>query len=195
MPLNAIPLIGNQVQLEPLEESHREALRLQAEDPRIWEFTLNCPMGAEFDPWFEEMLRELSRGSRAIFTVRFRPTGQIVGSTSFFDYSERSRSVEIGSTWYHPDYWRTSVNPECKLLLLGQAFEEMGMNRVQLVTDLLNTRSQAAIAKLGAQREGVLRSHKITHTGRVRDTVVFSIIAREWPAVRNRLRERLAQAS
>jgi N-acetyltransferase len=193
MGLNPTPLTGDGVRLEPLGESHREPLRLLAEDPQIWAFTLIRPTGADFDPWFEEMLQENSAGTRVMFAVRLVGDDRLVGCTSLFDYSAKNRVVEIGSTWYHPDYWSTPVNPECKLLLLTHAFEVMGMNRVQLVTDLLNTRSQAAIAKLGAQREGVLRSHKITHTGRVRDTVVFSIIASEWPSVRDRLRERLAK--
>jgi RimJ/RimL family protein N-acetyltransferase len=99
----------------------------------------------------------------------------------------KHRRIEIGSTWYRPELWGTAINPECKLLLLAHAFEVLGVNRVALITDGQNERSQAAIAKLGAVREGVLRSHMVVQGGRVRDTVVFSITATEWPAVRQRL--------
>ncbi|HEX5632975.1 MAG TPA: GNAT family protein, partial [Gemmatimonadales bacterium] len=120
--------------------------------------------------------------------------GAVVGSTSYLDVVPRHRRVEIGSTWYRPDQWGTAVNPECKLMLLGHAFEVLGVNRVALVTDALNHRSQAAIAKLGAVREGVLRAHMVAQEGRVRDTVVFSIVRAEWPAVRDGLLARLAAA-
>jgi len=100
--------------------------------------------------------------------------------------------VEIGSTWYVPAVWSTRINPECKLLLLAHAFEVLGMNRVSFCTDIRNTRSQAAIAKLGAVKEGILRSHMITQGGRVRDTVLFSIVLADWPAVKAQLTARLA---
>jgi RimJ/RimL family protein N-acetyltransferase len=103
--------------------------------------------------------------------------GACVGSTSYFDIAPLHRRIEIGATWYHPDTWGTTVNPECKLLLLTHAFEALAMQRVAFVTDVLNQRSQAAIAKLGATREGVLRSHMLSQGGRMRDSVLFSIIA------------------
>lgn len=116
-----------------------------------------------------------------------------VGSTSYLDVSPRHRRVEIGSTWYHPDAWGTAVEPECKLLLMAHAFEVAAVKRVALVTDALNARSQSAIARFGATREGVLRSHMLAQGGRVRDSVVFSIVAAEWPAVRAALLPRLAR--
>ena len=116
-----------------------------------------------------------------------------VGSTSYLDVTPRHKRVEIGSTWYQPDAWGTVVNPECKFLLLAHAFEVLAVNRVTLLTDVLNVRSQAAIAKLGAVREGVLRSHMVSQGGRVRDSVIFSIVAAEWPAVRAGLMARLTQ--
>jgi RimJ/RimL family protein N-acetyltransferase len=100
--------------------------------------------------------------------------------------------VEIGSTWYTPDVWGTRVNPECKLLLLAHAFDALGMNRVSLCTDARNARSQAAIEKLGAVKEGVLRSHMVTQGGRIRDSVLYSIVIEEWPEVKARLAARLA---
>src|SRR5262249_14468248 len=118
--------------------------------------------------------------------------GALVGITSYLDSHVRNKRIEVGSTWYRPDVWQTRVNPECKLLLLAHAFEVLGVNRVALVTDVRNTRSQSAIAKLGAVREGVLRAHMISQGGRVRDSVVFSTVAAEGPAAKERLIARAA---
>ncbi|MDB5312506.1 MAG: hypothetical protein JWO38_6708 [Gemmataceae bacterium] len=114
-----------------------------------------------------------------------------MGSTSYLDPVPEHRRVEIGATWYRPDVWGTAVNPECKLLLLAYAFEALGLNRVAFVTDVRNERSQAAIAKLGAVREGVCRAHMVTRDGRVRDSVLFGIIAAEWSHAKAQLLARL----
>jgi RimJ/RimL family protein N-acetyltransferase len=189
----AVPLLtGRWVQLEPLAAAHREGLRTAADDDRIWRHTLTQGRGPAFDLWFDEALAPSAAGQRLPFAVRRLAGDRLVGSTSFLDPNARHRRIEIGSTWYHPEAWATAVNPECKLLLLTHAFEALGVNRVALVTDLRNERSQAAIAKLGAVREGVLRAHMITQGGRIRDSVFFSIIAPEWPQVKERLRARLA---
>ncbi|MCI0380836.1 MAG: GNAT family N-acetyltransferase [Gemmataceae bacterium] len=187
-------LTGRWVQLEPLAEPHREGLRVAADDERIWRHTLTRARGQDFDAWFSEALAQRQTGQRFPYAVRRRSDLKLIGSTSYLDPSEKNRRIEIGSTWYHPDAWGTAVNPECKLLLLRHAFEVLRVNRVALVTDLLNERSQAAIAKLGATREGVLRSHMVTQGGRIRDSVFFSIIAAEWPAVEARLEARLKSA-
>jgi RimJ/RimL family protein N-acetyltransferase len=183
-------LVGRIVRLEPLTEAHREALRPVAQDERIWTTSLTHALGPSFDTWFDDALAERASGRRLPFAVRLAE-GRLVGSSSFLDVTPAHRRVEIGATWYHPDVWGTAVNPECKLLLLGHAFDVMRVNRVALVTDALNLRSQAAIAKLGAVRDGVLRSDRITQGGRVRDSVVFSILAPEWPSVKARLEPRL----
>jgi RimJ/RimL family protein N-acetyltransferase len=183
-------LVGRIVRLEPLTEAHREALRPVAQDERIWRTSLTHALGPSFDTWFDDALAERASGRRLPFAVRLAE-GRLVGSSSFLDVTPAHRRVEIGATWYHPDVWGTAVNPECKLLLLGHAFDVMQVNRVALVTDALNLRSQAAIAKLGAMRDGVLRSDRITQGGRVRDSVVFSILAPEWPSVKARLEQRL----
>ncbi len=187
-------LNGRWVRLVPLDESHREPLRHAADDDRIWSHTLTRATGPAFDAWFDDALAGRDAGRRVPYAV-CRADGRWVGSTSYHDLVPLHRRVEIGSTWYHPDAWGTAVNPECKLLLLAHAFEVAGVNRVALVTDVLNVRSQAAIAKLGAKREGVLRSHMVAQEGRVRDSVVFSIIADEWPPVRAGLLARLAGAA
>lgn len=191
--MEVVPLTGRWVRLVPLDESHREPLRQAADDDRIWEHYPTRASGPGFDPWFDEALAEQHAGRRVPFAVGRVADGRWIGSTSYLDITPRHRRVEIGSTWYHPDAWGTAVNPECKLLLLAHAFEVVRVNRVTLLTDVLNTRSQAAIAKLGAVREGVLRSHMVTQGGRVRDSVVFSIVTAEWPAVRAGLLARLAQ--
>ena len=185
-------LTGRWVQLEPLGDQHRDALRAAADDARIWIHTLVVARGPEFDRWFDNALAQRATGRQFPFAVRRRADQAIVGSTSYLDPELWHRRVEIGSTWYTPDVWGTRVNPECKLLLLAHAFDALGMNRVSLCTDARNARSQAAIEKLGAVKEGVLRSHMVTQGGRIRDSVLYSIVIEEWPEVKARLAARLA---
>jgi RimJ/RimL family protein N-acetyltransferase len=147
--------------------------------------------GPEFDRWFDDALAQQSLGRQVPFAVRCRADQVVVGSTSYLDPVPRHLRVEIGSTWYTPAVWGTQVNPECKLLLLTHAFDVLGMNRVSLCTDAHNARSQAAIEKLGAMKEGVLRSHMVTQGGRIRDSVLYSIVIKEWPPVKARLVARL----
>ncbi|MBP3961070.1 GNAT family N-acetyltransferase [Gemmata sp. G18] len=180
------------MRLEPLAEEHRAGLRAAAVDDRIWEHMTVCGSGAGFDGVFDDALALRDAGKRVPFAVRLLSTGDLVGCTSYLDPVPQHKRVEIGWTWYRPDQWASAVNPECKFLLLAHAFDTLGLNRVQLLTDLRNTRSQAAIAKLGATREGVLRAHMITHGGRVRDSVLFSITAPDWSRVKDGLLARLA---
>jgi RimJ/RimL family protein N-acetyltransferase len=184
-------LKGRWVWLEPLGDEHRDPLRAVADDERIWAHTLMVARGPEFDRWFEDVLAQQSAGRQFPFAVRRLADLAVVGSTSFLDPVPRHRRVEIGSTWYAPDVWGTQVNPECKLLL-AHAFDALGMNRVSFCTDVRNTRSQAAIEKLGAVKEGILRSHMVTQGGRIRDSVLYSIVLADWPEVRARLTARLA---
>lgn len=185
-------LTGRHVRLEPLAEAHREPLRAAADDVRIWRYTITVARGPGFDEWFDEALAARAAGTRVPFAVRWLADDALVGSTSYLDVVPRHRRVEIGSTWYRPDCWGTAVNPECKFLLLAHAFDVLGVNRVALITDRLNERSQAAIAKLGAVREGVLRAHMVVQGGRVRDSVVFALTAAEWPATRAHLIARIS---
>jgi RimJ/RimL family protein N-acetyltransferase len=184
-------LTGQRMQLEPLAAAHRDGLRAAADDERIWQYTLVVARHAGFDAWFDDVLTQRDAGRRLPFAVRWLADGQLVGSTSFLDPSPRHRRIEIGSTWYNPAVWGGPLNSECKLLLLTHAFEALGVNRVSFVTDVRNARSQAAIAKLGAVREGVLRAHMVTQGGRLRDSVVFGITAADWPGVKQRLATRL----
>jgi N-acetyltransferase len=192
MRIQAIVLRGRWVQLEPLDQRHREGLRAAADDERIWQHTLVVAREAGFDAWFDDVMAQRDAGRQIPFAVRHLVGDQLAGSTSYLDINLRHKRIEIGATWYHPQVWGTEVNPESKLLLLTHAFEVLGMNRVAFVTDSRNERSQAAIAKLEAVREGVCRSHMVTQGGRVRDSVLFSIIAAEWPKLKEQLTARLA---
>jgi RimJ/RimL family protein N-acetyltransferase len=185
-------LRGRFVRLEPYEPALREAVRDALDcDPESWSVFAASGQGEHFDGWWSRALEEMAQGTRVAFAVRRLSDGAIVGTTSYLNIRDEHRGVEIGSTFYAPDARGGPVNPECKLLLLGHAFEA-GAIRAELITDARNLRSQAAIAKLGAVREGVLRKHKITWTGHERDTVVFSVIADEWPQARAGLEDRLA---
>ena len=130
-------------------------------------------------------------GDRLAYAQRLRATGEFVGTTSFYEISPQWRSVAIGHTWVARRHWRTQVNTESKLIMLTRAFEGLGAERVVWHTDILNLRSQQAIERLGAQREGVLRHHRLRLDGSWRDTVQFSMLAGEWPAVRARLTARI----
>jgi RimJ/RimL family protein N-acetyltransferase len=185
-------LKGRWVQLEPLGDQHRDALRAAADDERIWAHTLMLARGPEFDRWFDDVLAQRFAGRQLPFAVRRLADQAVVGSTSYLDPVPRHRRVEIGSTWYTPDVWGTRVNPECKLLLLAHAFDQLGMNRVAFCTDVRNTRSQAAIEKLGAVKEGIMRAHMVTQGDRIRDSVLYSIVLGDWPEVKARLTARLA---
>src|SRR5262249_46940087 len=185
-------LTGQWAQLEPLGEQHRNALRAAADDERIWVHTLIVARGPEFDRWFDDALAQRSAGRQFPFAVRRLTDQALVGSTSYLDPVPRHRRVEIGSTWYVHGEWGTRINPECKLLLLAHAFDGLGMNRVSFCTDARNTRSQAAIEKLGAAKEGVMRAHMVTQGGRIRDSVLYSIVADDWPAGKARRTARVA---
>ncbi|HUD46759.1 MAG TPA: GNAT family protein [Candidatus Baltobacteraceae bacterium] len=186
-------LVGRYICLEPLKDRHREELRIAADDERIWQHTIGAAHGNRFDDWFEEIKRQITSGRQLPFAVRSVQSGKLVGSTSYFDPNPRHQRIEIGSTWYAPQWWGSQVNPECKLLLLAHAFEILKLNRVSFCTDVLNARSQAAIEKLGASREGIMRCHMVVQGGRVRDSVLYSIISSDWPRLKKGIEKRLAK--
>ena len=169
------------------------SLRAAAAEERIWVHMPAPGFGPHFDDWFDAALSQRTKGKREPFAVRRSADGELIGSTSYLDPVPIHKRVEIGATWYRPETWASAVNPECKLLLMTHAFESLGLNRVSLVKDLRNARSQAAIAKLGAVREGVLRSHMIVFGGRVRDSVFFAVTSADWPEVKRKLLARLAE--
>jgi RimJ/RimL family protein N-acetyltransferase len=143
--------------------------------------------------WIESLVAERAAGTGHAFAIIDTASGRAVGSSSYFDYNEKDRWLEIGRTFLGKPYWRTAINTECKYLLLKHGFEVLKLNRIQLKTDLRNVRSQNAIARLGAVREGVLRAHVVMYDGYLRDTVMFSVIAPEWPAVKARLEGMMAR--
>ena len=192
MRLQARPLEGRFVRLEPFEDALRVEVKAALDvDPDAWEKLTVNGAGEAFDGWWDEAIQAQAKGSRIPFAIRRLSDQRVVGTSSLLAIEPQHRTVEIGSTFLHPDARAGAVNPAAKRLLLGEAFYH-GAQRVSLITDALNTRSQAAIAKLGAVREGTLRNHRVTWTGRVRDTVMFSITNDEWPVVRDGLDARLS---
>jgi RimJ/RimL family protein N-acetyltransferase len=191
-PLDLRPiLVAARVRLEPLAEEHREGLTSAADHPEIWTHMPIDGSGPRFAGWFDGSLELALAGREAVWAVRSLSGGALVGSTRYLAIEPAHRRLEIGHTWYAPQVWRTQVNPACKLALMRYAFETLGCNRVELKTDNLNLRSQGAIAALGATREGVFRAHMVRRDGSLRDSVYFSVVRSEWPAVRERLTARL----
>ncbi|MCX6956591.1 MAG: GNAT family protein [Verrucomicrobia bacterium] len=195
MKLSPITLRGRHVRLEPLAESHHASMERLGAEPEVWRWTgfLHADPQESVRGWCRTLGAMLSREEAVPFAIVESATGNAVGGTVLFDYSEPNQRLEIGYTWLAKPVWRTAVNTEAKFLLLRHAFETLGCGRVQLKTDARNVRSQMAIARLGAVREGVLRSHMIMPDGFVRDSVMFSIVAAEWPVVKARLEGWLAR--
>jgi RimJ/RimL family protein N-acetyltransferase len=186
-------LLGNTISLEPLEVVHFDELIECARDPRIWQFyRSDYTQPAILRPALELALELRTAGNQYPFVVRHRASGRLIGSTRLMDLQPAQHVLEIGFTWYVPAYWQTSVNPECKRLLLSHAFEVLGTARVTLQTDELNTRSRKAIEKLGAKYEGVLRSNLLRDNGTRRSSAYYSILADEWSEVKAMLDRRLS---
>ena len=191
MQIEARPLGGRFIRLEPFTAALKAPVRAALDtDDEAWSIMVNNGGGAGFDDWWARRLAATGAGAELAFAVRRLADGEVVGSSGYYTFRPEHRSVEIGSTFYRPDARSGPVNPEAKLLLLGHAFAA-GAIRVEFVTDAINARSRAALKRLGAVEEGVLRRHKITWTGRVRDTVMFSITDQDWPAVRAKIQARL----
>lgn len=181
------------VRLEPFNAALRDEVRAALDcDPEAWNGMVGAACGPHFDGWWDAAIKAMAAGARIAFAVRRRSDGAIVGTTSLYEIKPEHRRCEVGSTFYRPEARGGPINPACKRLLLDHAFSN-GAIRVEIITDALNVASQAAIRKLGATFEGVLRRHKITWTGRERDTAQFSILDDEWPQVRQGLDERLAR--
>ena len=180
-------LLGGHVTLTQFVPDDAPELFAALDHDACWDHVAGRPPTAEE---YAATLAQAPQAGRWPWVVR--QGGRIVGTTSYLDVSLPDARLEIGSTAYSPTVWATDVNPECKLLLMSWAFDH-GFGRVQLKTDIRNRRSQAAIAKLGATYEGVLRRYQRRQDGTVRDTVMYSVTAEEWPGVRERLRARLAR--
>jgi RimJ/RimL family protein N-acetyltransferase len=190
----AMPLEGDLVALEPLEEAHADELWAAAQAPEIWRWLPHIGSSREyFDGWLELSLAAHREGREGVFATRDRRRGAIVGSTRYLAVRPADRVVEIGWTWLEPSAWRTGINVEQKLLLLRHAFQTLDCVRVELKTDARNERSRAAMAAIPAQFEGVMRNHMIVPDVGQRDSAYFSVIDEEWPAVRANLERRLAR--
>jgi RimJ/RimL family protein N-acetyltransferase len=180
-------LQGKTVKLVPIHIDHLDDLWEAAKPDEIWTFmATKIRTKDEMKQMIKSALIDSENGAQYTFTV-LDNENRVIGSTRFLDILPIHKSAEIGWTWYHPDVWRTQVNTECKLLLLKHAFETWDFTRVQLKTDLRNLRSQQAIVRLGAVKEGVLRKDRITSDGYARDTVYFSILHDEWEEVKSGL--------
>lgn len=192
MRLEAVALEDAFVRLEPFTGALKDEMGTALDcDPEAWNGMVSAAYGPHFDGWWEAALKAMATDARIAYAVRRRADGAVAGTTSLYEIRPEHRRCEIGSTFYRPDARGGSVNPACKRLLLDHAFSN-GALRVEIITDALNAASQAAIRKLGARDEGVLRKHKITWTGRVRDTAQFAILDEDWPRVKAGLDARLA---
>jgi RimJ/RimL family protein N-acetyltransferase len=192
----SVRLDGEHVRLEPLSLEHLDGLCAVGLDPDLWQWTAGrVDTRDEMRRYVENALERAAEGTAIPFATIERREGRVIGSTRFGSIAWEHRRVEIGWTWIARAWQRTAINTEAKYLMLRHAFETMGCVRVELKTDALNARSRAAILRIGATEEGVLRQHMITTGDRLRDTVYFSIIDGEWPRVRAHLESLLRTPS
>jgi len=162
-------------------------------DPELWKLNPSQVLDADqMMRYIRAALSDQEKGTALPFATIEKATGTIVGSTRYMNIDVAHKRVEIGSTWIAPPWQRTAINTEAKYLMMRHAFETLGCNRVELKTDTLNMKSRNAILRIGAKQEGILRSHMVTWSGRLRDTVYFSVIAPEWPEVKANLEAKMA---
>ena len=195
MEVTPVILEGKYVRLEPMTEAHTPGLAEIGVGQKFWDFMLygNITTVDDMHNWVLDILSRAQNGTDLPFVAIHLASGRVAGATRYLNIVPKDRGLEIGGTWYGLDFQRTPVNTECKYLLLRHAFEVLGCIRVQLKTDLRNERSQKAIERIGAIKEGVLRNHMILPDGRVRDSVFYSIIDTEWPMVKKRLEDMMEQ--
>jgi len=192
-----LTLEGSVVRLEPIRHDHADLFwdvaKNNLEDIFRWiPYSVRTP--EDFRALVDKAFTEQERGESVVFATVDRASGRVIGSTRFMNVDRANRRVEIGSTWIAPEWQRTAVNTEAKFLMLRHAFDVWGCMRVELKTDALNQKSRNAILRIGAKEEGTLRRHLVTWTGRVRDTVYFSILDEEWAGVKEKLEARLQTA-
>ena len=182
------------VRLEPLTRDHASDLAKAAADGELWNLWYTSVPGPDsVSSYIEAALAAQATGDELPFVIRLRESGSVVGSTRYLHIVEEHKRLEIGSTWLAKSWQGTFVNPASKLLLLEHAFTALGMNRVEFLTHSKNAQSRAALLKLGAAQEGILRHHRILPDGSLRDSVVFSILAAEWAEIREVLQKRVDQ--
>lgn len=189
MEVKPVVLTGKYVRLEPMTEAHTPALAEIGVGQSFWHFMLYGDINSADDmqSWVRDILSRAGRGTDLPFVAVHLESGRVAGATRYLNIAPHDRGLEIGGTWYGSDFRRTAVNTECKYLLLRHAFETLGCIRVQLKTDSRNERSQRAIERIGAVKEGVLRNHMILPDGHYRHSVFYSILDTEWMDVKRRL--------
>ena len=190
-----VTLQGKYVRLEPMTESHVSGLTEIGIGQSFWDFMLygNIQTEADMRNWVLDILSRAEKGTDLPFAVIHLASGRVAGATRYLNIMPKDRGLEIGGTWYGTDFQRTPVNTECKYLLMAHAFETLKCIRVQLKTDKRNERSQKAIERLGAKKEGILRNHMILLDGKYRDSVFYSILDAEWADVKKNLEEMMAK--
>jgi N-acetyltransferase len=194
MKIEPLVLEGDFVRLEPLRIEHLESLYEVGADESLWKWTVNLIESLDdMKEYIETALGEFERKISLPFVTIDKSENKIVGSTRFGNIDTKNRKTEIGWTWINPQWQRTRINTEAKLLMLSHAFETWNCIRVELKTDALNVKSRNAILRIGAKEEGILRHHMITDAGRFRDTVYFSILDNEWEGVKQRLQTKLSR--
>jgi RimJ/RimL family protein N-acetyltransferase len=188
-----VTLTGKYVRLEPMTVDHTAALAEIGAGQNFWDFMLYGDIKTQDDMrnWVLDILSRTEKGTDLPFVAIHLASGRVAGATRYLNIMSKDKGLEIGGTWYGSEFQRTAVNTECKYLLLRHAFETLGCIRVQLKTDLRNERSQKAIERIGAVKEGVLRNHMILPDGRFRHSVFYSILDTEWPQVKQRLERML----
>lgn len=192
MKFNTTTLTGNHVRLEPLTEHHLDGLCSAISDGELWKiFVTKVPQIKDIDVFYLNACTAHEQGDGITYAIIDNTTNMVAGSTRFMKADFAHKRVEIGFTFLAKSYQRTHINTEAKLLLLTQAFEHYQLNRVEFLTDYLNTKSRNAILRLGAKQEGILRSHVVMANGRVRDSVQFSILKHEWEGVKQNLAYKL----
>jgi RimJ/RimL family protein N-acetyltransferase len=184
-----VELVGNRVRLEPLERKHFDELCLLANESAIWQFmAVDFGNATIFRRYLESAVLKRATGEQYPFVVVDQNLNRLAGATMFHSMHPGNRKLEIGYTWYHPDWWGTGINIECKLLMLTYCFDELKTIRVQFVTDEHNLRSRNALKRIGATEEGLLRNERIRYNGAYRNTVMFSIVESEWPSLKVQLK-------
>jgi len=194
MPILEPPVLtGTYVELVPMQQAHVPALWNIAQHEQLWAYMpFRVDSEQAMSRVVEGLLGQQQAGESAPFVTQHLVTGNLVGSTSYLAINLANKRLEIGATWVTPEYQRSPVNTEVKLLQLSYAFEQLHLNRVEFKTDALNQKSRAALARIGAQEEGTFRRHMVMPDGRIRDSVYFSIVAQEWPQIRRGLEAKLA---
>lgn len=194
--MNFIALENEAVFLKPLEQEDKQGLFEAGRYPEIWShMPTTIEKMVDVNNFVDKALEKKHEKTEFPFVIVDKKSGQIIGSTRFMDIEETHKRLEIGTTWITPAFWRTAINTNCKYLLLQYCFEVLNLQRVQIKTDHENLRSQKAIERLGATKEGVLRNHMVRKDGTTRNTVMYSITLQEWPQVKKHLQQLLVGAA